>query len=112
MPSKLWGGTASLYQLHGTAQFFKVSSILPSAYVRISAPLKDTTIDIFKVTMAFRRIFFSLAATALFVHFASAAVGDTCFYPDGITTEPNHAPCNTTLSASACCDPLVSTSHP
>lgn len=28
-----------------------------------------------------------------------------CFYPDGITIEPNHVPCNTTTTNSACCLP-------
>jgi len=38
----------------------------------------------------------------------SAEPASTCFYPDGTTTEPNHKPCNTTISNSACCDPLDS----
>lgn len=28
-----------------------------------------------------------------------------CYYPDGTTTAPGHTPCNTTISASACCAP-------
>lgn len=53
---------------------------------------------------------FSVAAATSFLSVTLAAVGDICFYPDGITTEPTHKPCNTTLSTSACCDPLDSCS--
>ncbi|KUJ14984.1 uncharacterized protein LY89DRAFT_671378 [Mollisia scopiformis] len=49
-------------------------------------------------------IFFFLVAARSVV----AADSTTCYYPDGVTTEPNHVPCNTTLSTSACCDPLDS----
>ncbi|KAH8660955.1 hypothetical protein BGZ60DRAFT_414356 [Tricladium varicosporioides] len=35
----------------------------------------------------------------------------TCYYPDGKTVDPNHVPCNQTISAaSACCDPQDSCS--
>lgn len=34
----------------------------------------------------------------------------TCWYPDGSTSEPKHSPCNTTVTSSACCDPLDSCS--
>lgn len=34
-----------------------------------------------------------------------------CYYPEGVTIEPGHVPCNQTISgASACCDPLDSCS--
>ncbi len=36
---------------------------------------------------------------------AAAAAAPKCFYPDGVTVEPNHAPCNTTVTNSACCLP-------
>jgi hypothetical protein len=35
-----------------------------------------------------------------------SALLSTCYYPNGVT-EPNHVPCNQTITgASACCDPL------
>ncbi|KAN0101552.1 hypothetical protein V8E51_012062 [Hyaloscypha variabilis] len=42
--------------------------------------------------------FLALALTAL-------AAAPQCFYPDGVTVEPNHTPCNTTQVDSACCLP-------
>lgn len=51
-----------------------------------------------------RRTLFGGAIFASLITAAQAA--GTCFYPDGITTAPNHTPCNSTVSESACCDPL------
>jgi len=50
--------------------------------------------------MAKLRVLSTLATFVL----SSRAV---CFYPDGITTDPGHRPCNSTLQQSACCDPMV-----
>jgi len=50
-----------------------------------------------------RRILsFSVAFVSLAV---PAAAASQCFYPDGVTIEPNHTPCNTTVTNSACCLP-------
>ncbi|KAF8855419.1 hypothetical protein BDZ45DRAFT_503667 [Acephala macrosclerotiorum] len=52
--------------------------------------------------MKSNQLFFFTFATR-----ATAALDSSlCFYPDGITTEPTHSPCNLTVSASSCCDPL------
>jgi len=52
----------------------------------------------------------SLFVLSLLSASVNAAAG-TCYYPDGKTIEPNHLPCNQTISAaSACCDPLDSCS--
>lgn len=54
--------------------------------------------------MALRQIMLRATAAASVISLSYAAV---CFYPDGITTESNHSPCNATIESSACCDPLV-----
>ncbi|RKF56083.1 hypothetical protein OnM2_084033 [Erysiphe neolycopersici] len=46
-----------------------------------------------------------LTPLLLFINSCALAVS-TCWYPDGITSEPNHVPCNQTINyASACCAP-------
>ncbi|KAM3084355.1 hypothetical protein ACMFMF_001714 [Clarireedia jacksonii] len=45
-------------------------------------------------------------AASIFTLTLAADASSTCWYPDGITAEPAHVPCNQTISgASACCDP-------
>jgi hypothetical protein len=47
-------------------------------------------------------LFFNAAFIALLRPIAAAP---QCFYPDGVTVEPNHTPCNTTVTDSSCCLP-------
>ena len=42
---------------------------------------------------------------ALIASVVGIAQAATCWYPDGKTQESNHAPCNSTIPDSACCDP-------
>ncbi|KAH6674699.1 hypothetical protein B0J14DRAFT_699380 [Halenospora varia] len=52
-----------------------------------------------------------LLGPTLLSFIASVQAGATCYYPDGKTVDPNHVPCNQTISAaSACCDPQDSCS--
>jgi hypothetical protein len=46
-----------------------------------------------------------LFATLLALALPAAAAAPKCFYPDGVTVEPKHTPCNTTVTNSACCLP-------
>lgn len=46
-----------------------------------------------------------LFATLLALALPAATAAPKCFYPDGVTVEPNHTPCNTTVANSACCLP-------
>jgi hypothetical protein len=48
-------------------------------------------------------LFATLMALALPA--AAVAAAPKCFYPDGVTGEPKHTPCNTTVTNSACCLP-------
>lgn len=52
--------------------------------------------------MKSNQLFFLVFATGV----VAALDSSLCFYPDGLTTEPTHSPCNLTVSASSCCDPL------
>jgi hypothetical protein len=51
-----------------------------------------------------RNILLSVIEFLALPHTALAAAPQ-CFYPDGVTVEPNHTPCNTTQVDSACCLP-------
>ncbi|KAE9369220.1 hypothetical protein N431DRAFT_413025 [Stipitochalara longipes BDJ] len=51
-----------------------------------------------------RNILLSIVAF-LALALTTEAAAPQCFYPDGVTVEPNHTPCNTTQVDSACCLP-------
>jgi hypothetical protein len=57
----------------------------------------------FFIMKSYQILFLAVAISS-----TTAASSSLCFYPDGITTDPNHVPCNSTISTSACCDPLDS----
>lgn len=71
--------------------FFKIS------YFSMSCGMKMASSQRFYISIIFVSLFFSCRATDAI-----------CYYPDGVTTEPNHSPCNKTINDSSCCDPLDS----
>lgn len=87
-PSKGWGRKISIF--HVLLCLLRSFSYV---YILNFTPL-------FLTMKTFRLLFLAAAANSV------AAVD--CFYPDGVTTDPNHVPCNSTISTSSCCDPLDS----
>jgi hypothetical protein len=59
-----------------------------------------------RILMIMDRFLFFSATTACFI--VSARAASSCYYPDGVTIDPTHVPCNSTIGTSSCCDPLDS----
>jgi hypothetical protein len=93
-------GTISWSQVSRTP-YLLISQVylrdLPSVFFPVSS-----TESLSELNM--RHILFFAAFVTLALP-AAAAAAPQCFYPDGVTVEPNHTPCNTTVTNSACCLP-------